>query len=117
MISVSTYKKGIWAEWMAAFFLSLKGYQVLERRYRGKTGEIDLIARRKNTIVFIEVKARNSLKEGLEAVQKKAQTRITRTASIYLQKKPRFKNYDCRFDVIVIRFGFLPCHYKNCWII
>ncbi|MCH7772468.1 MAG: YraN family protein [Bacteroidetes bacterium] len=59
----NSYRLGLRAESVAAWFLRLKGYRVLERRYRTSVGEIDIIVRRKNTIVFVEVKASRTNKQ------------------------------------------------------
>lgn len=109
------YRKGERAEQIAALFLTFKGYRVIERRYKTKVGEIDLIAVKGDTVIFIEVKARETLKGGLYAVTPVAQKRIARAARLYLQRKRKLQSYDCRFDLIVMRYGFWPYHLKHCW--
>ena len=63
---------------LATKYLSSSGYRILERNYRGKQGEIDIIATEKNKIIFVEVKARTNLKYGrpAEAVTKTKQIQI-----------------------------------------
>ena len=62
------YRRGHRGERLAAAALMLKGYRILARRYRTKLGEIDLIARRGNLVLFVEVKARRTLMKAMEAI-------------------------------------------------
>jgi putative endonuclease len=98
--------KGDMAEKTAADFLKLKGYVILEVKFSCQTGEIDIIAREKNTLVFVEVKMRSNEKFGLprEAVGKKKQETIKKVALIYLSENT-FGSMDCRFDVIEVIFS------------
>lgn len=79
------------------------GMTILERNFRRPTGEIDIIAKDKRTIVFVEVKARSSLKFGrpAEAVDKAKQLHILRTAMIYLAEKG-LDDAPVRFDVVEV---------------
>ena len=95
------FKRGIWAEYLCAFALLLKGYSILAMRYKTKVGEVDIVAKHKGALVFIEVKARASLAQGLEAVTSGAQQRITSAASLYVQKHPAYAGLSMRFDVMV----------------
>ncbi|WP_144864745.1 YraN family protein, partial [Mesorhizobium sp. J18] len=61
------YRKGHRGEWLAALALMVKGYRIVARRYRTKLGEIDLIARRGDLIVIVEVKVRPTLASAMEA--------------------------------------------------
>lgn len=80
-----TNKAGALAEDFAAKFLSKEGYRIIDRNFRSKFGEIDIIALHENHLVFIEVKARWSLKFGRpeEAVTPGKIWKITRTAEYY----------------------------------
>lgn len=100
-------------EKLAAKYLEEKGYEILERNYRIRTGEIDLIARDARYLVFIEVKYRKNLQMGdpLEAVDVRKQQRIYQTARYYLHQK-KWENMPCRFDVIGIT-GTQICHIRN----
>ena len=88
---------------IAAHHISQNGYIILERNYRTKIGEIDIIAKHDNYLVFIEVKTRKSINFGYprEAVDKAKQFKIINIANFYLEKG---KQYYChiRFDVIEI---------------
>jgi len=87
----------------ACEYLSECGYRVIERNFSCKVGEIDIIAIQDDSIVFIEVKTRSSEEYGLpsEAVSRKKQGRIIKTALYYLQSNKLF-DYMCRFDVIEV---------------
>ena len=87
----------------AARFLETKGYRILERNYRCRFGEVDLIAQEGNTIVFCEVKFRRDLRVGhpLEAVDLRKQHRISKCALCYLTEN-RLSGQECRFDVVGI---------------
>ena len=95
---------------MAAWFLRLKGYRVLARRYRTSVGEVDLIVRRGRLIAFVEVKQRPTLAEAAEAVTPAGQRRIARAATAWLAAHPASTGLDLRFDVVVCLPGRLPRH-------
>lgn len=97
-------KKG---EALACSFLLQKGYQIVTKNYRRKTGEIDLIAYDQETLVFVEVKSRRSTRFGLpsEAVNRRKQQKIITTALAYLQSAA-LPNQAIRFDVIEVYFPY-----------
>jgi len=88
----------------AAAFLQTLGFQILEKNYRDRYGEIDLIAKDQRYLVFVEVKYRSSLKNGYpeEAVDGRKQARIRHAAQYYLYKKHANDDIPCRFDVVSI---------------
>ena len=100
---VAAFRTGLSAESRAAAFLMAKGYRILAKRFRTPHGEIDIVARRRNLIVFIEVKARSSLSCGrpAEAVDARKQARLIRTAELYLAREGR-GDCACRFDVVEV---------------
>jgi putative endonuclease len=89
-------------ERLAEEFLKARGYRILERNFRIKLGEIDLIARDRDCICFVEVKTRASFDVPQEAVSRLKQRKLTQVAFAYL--KSRFDRVDvrCRFDVVAI---------------
>lgn len=107
------YQKGLWAERLAAWYLRLKGYGILAMRYKTRVGEIDVIAKRGRTVVFVEVKRRQSLTAAKEAVHGDNQARVRRAAELYLQKHPRYTGHDMRFDVLVFAPRHWPQHIQN----
>lgn len=86
----------------AARLLEKKGLRLLARNFRARPGEIDIIARDGNQLVFIEVRSRgNPYFEGAAgSVDKRKQRRIIRTAQSYLQRQPQLAGLACRFDVV-----------------
>ncbi len=107
-------EKGRCAEKWAALFLRLKGYKILKHRYQNPLGEIDLILQKGKLIVFCEVKARQSLNKGLEALAPYQQKRIIKGARCFQTKYPQFQSYDFRFDYIIVH-GWRCHHLKNAW--
>lgn len=108
------YLKGHWGEKIAAFYLRLKGYKVLEHRFKTPVGEIDLLVRRGKTLVAIEVKTRNTLEAASMALTSFQQRRIERTLLYYLAGKS--SPLDLRFDVVLISPWKWPCHIQGAWI-
>lgn len=100
-------------EELAVSYLQLQGYEILERNFRYRQGEIDIVAKEKETYVFCEVKYRTTAREGYpeEAVAKGKQKKISECALYYLQKKG-LGEVPCRFDVICI-LGEELTHYRN----
>ena len=109
-VRVEAFRTGISAEGRAAAFLIAKGYRILARRFRTPHGEIDLIARRRNVIAFIEVKARDNLDDAAYAVTPRQQARIIAAAQIWLMAHPEHAEYDLRFDAMLIAPRRLPRH-------
>jgi putative endonuclease len=100
----STRKEvGANGEELAVNFLSRQGLQIIEQNFRGRNGEIDIIALDRSTICFVEVKSRRSLQfgAGYEAVVMRKQQKIMKTALLYLKMKG-WSDRDFRFDVISI---------------
>lgn len=92
-------------ETMAVQYLTKAGYRVLERNFRCRTGEIDIIAKDGEYLVFVEVKYRSGRTCGspLEAVDHKKQQTIIRVAQYYMMKHGYATQTNCRFDVVAIQ--------------
>lgn len=90
-------------EQISARYLIDKGYKIVERNYRNKIGEIDIITLKSDVIVFIEVKTRTNLNYGYpyEAVDNKKKKTIIKTSLIYLSNK-NINNVQCRYDIIEV---------------
>jgi putative endonuclease len=88
---------------LAVDYLQNAGYMVLERNYRCKLGEIDIIARDNDTLVFIEVRTRSSLAFGLpqESINRRKRHQISKVALEYMIRR-KLKNIPARFDVVAI---------------
>lgn len=107
---VAAYRRGLFGETLAAWLLRIKFHRILARRYKTPAGEIDLIARRGRTIVFVEVKHRPTEAGGLEAVGHNSRRRIVRAAELWLAAHPDAAGFDLRFDLVVVVPGRLPRH-------
>ena len=101
---------GRWGEETAAAYLNQRGYEILARNARTPYGEIDIIARRRNLIVFIEVKARASLDDAAYAVTPRQQQRIIDAAQGWLMTHPEHADFELRFDAMLIAPRRLPRH-------
>ena len=107
---VAAFRTGLSAEARAAAYLMAKGYRILAKRFRTPHGEIDLVAKRRNTLIFVEVKARASLDEAAYAVTPRQQQRIIDAAQGWLVSHPEHAEFDMRFDVMLIAPRRLPRH-------
>ena len=104
------FRFGLSAESRAAAFLIAKGYRILARRFRTPHGEIDIVARRRNLIAFVEVKARASLDDAAYAVTPRQQQRIIDAAQGWLVAHPEHAEFELRFDAMLIAPRRLPRH-------
>ena len=88
---------------LACAELEKRGYVIVDRRFRTRCGELDIVARDEGVLVFVEVKARSSSNFGtpLESVTWQKQQRISRMAEAYLCAK-RMAGTACRFDVVAV---------------
>ena len=109
--NMTSYQIGLFSEFIARMYLRFHGYKILKKRYitgkRTNRAEIDIIAKHKNTIVFIEVKSRKSIPSAWDAITPNQSIRLRRAAETYL-----INNHwdgDARFDVIVL------CGHKIYW--
>ena len=93
-------------ETLACDELKRRGYAILERRYRTRYGEIDIVARHGDVLVFVEVKARagDAFGSGAEAVTPYKQRRVARMAADFLVRR-RLQDRPCRFDVVSVAMG------------
>src|SRR3954454_8967449 len=93
----AAFRTGLSAEARAAAYLMVKGYRILAKRFRTPYGEIDIVARRRNLLAFVEVKARGSLDEAAYAVTPRQQQRIIAAAEAWLMAHPEHADFDLRF--------------------
>ena len=111
LFNKTSYTTGLYSEFLARMYLRMHGYSILKSRYitGKKTGraEIDIIAQRKNTIVFVEVKARKNLSTAWDAITPGQSVRLRRAAETFLMNKHWMG--DARFDVIAV------CGHKIYW--
>jgi len=90
---------------LAVQYLKKKGYKVIERNYHCQWGEIDLVAREGDTLVFVEIKSRSSSGFGLpqDAVDRFKQNKLIEVARAYLAERHLKEDISMRFDVVAVR--------------
>lgn len=104
--------RGRRGEWLAAWYLRLKGWRILARRIRTPRGEIDLIARRGSVVAFIEVKWRATEAERDQAIDAWRLRRVVAAAEAVAHRYAR-PGDDQRIDVLLLAPGRLPRHIVN----
>jgi putative endonuclease len=107
---VAAFRTGVSAETRAAAYLMAKGYRILAKRFRTPHGEIDIVAKRRNLLAFVEVKARATLDDAAFAVTPRQQARIVDAAQAWLVAHPEHADFELRFDAILIAPRYLPRH-------
>ena len=115
---LKAYHYGRRGEWLALLLLLGRGYHILQRGYRCPLGEIDIIARRRARLAFVEVKARSSHLQALEAVGERQRRRIRQAANSWLASRRgrqvlhymerNGKQCEISFDIITIAPWSLP---------
>ncbi|MBJ6120453.1 YraN family protein [Sphingomonas mollis] len=102
-------------ERLAAWWLRLKGWRILDRRVRTPAGEVDLVARKGNLIAFVEVKTRGSAAELDWAIDQRRLARVAAAAEVLM---PRYAGPgdDIRVDVLLMAPGMRPRHIENAWM-
>lgn len=112
-------KRGQWGERLARLWFYAHGYRILYKNYvtgRGTTaGEVDFVAKRGKTIVFVEVKERQDLTYAAYAIKPRQQKRIVNAALYFLQKHPQYDGYNIRFDAVLVAPGLRLKHIENAW--
>jgi putative endonuclease len=111
----TTIEVGATGEDRAVSFLARRGLRIVERNYRCKVGELDIVARDGGVLVFVEVRSRRSDEFGsaLDAISVHKRRKVTRVAAVYLaHRRPAFDQ--ARFDVIAIT-GTELVHIKDAW--
>lgn len=108
-------QRGLLAESLAVAYLRLKGYRVLERNWRSKLGEIDILVRKGNVLALVEVKTRADRDLASGAVLAPQRQRLMRALGHYLKIRPELAGFDLRCDVIALgRLGW-PIHVMDAW--
>jgi putative endonuclease len=110
---LAAFRLGISAESRAAMLMIAKGYRIAARRWKTPVGEIDIVARRRRSLVFVEVKARAEFDAAAESVTEQSKRRIVAAAEAWLAHHPDDAQSNIRFDVILMVPGKLPRHIAN----
>jgi putative endonuclease len=110
---VEAEKRGHRSEWLAAWALRLKGWRIVAKRFKTKTGEVDLIARKRDLVIMVEVKARASLIEAMDSVTPTAQRRIEAAGDVWLARQPDFSKLSVRYDLVAVLPRQWPVHVER----
>ena len=106
----AAFARGLSAESREALLLMAKGYRIAARRWKSPVGEIDIVARRGNLLVLVEVKARAGFDEAAFAVTPYQRRRILSAARAWLARHPGGATCAMRFDVVLVVPWRLPRH-------
>ncbi|WP_420406697.1 YraN family protein [Hoeflea sp.] len=106
-------RKGRRAEWLAALALSVRGYRIAALRYRTRSGEIDIVARKGDLVAFVEVKARRDPASGVDAVSYSAQHRIREAGRTFISEQRDSAQLSWRFDIVVVSPWRWPVHLED----
>ena len=104
------YRRGRRGEALAAWWLRLKGYRILERGLKSPVGEIDIVACRGRTLAIVEVKRRDDRLAAVAAIAPRQQARIARAAAWLITRRPELAGHAVRFDVLLITPRRWPRH-------
>lgn len=107
------YYYGVMCELLCVVVMFFKGYRFITRRFKHKTGEIDVVFKKGEMIVFMEVKARKNENIDYYNIVSNAQLkRIFNASNYFLLKNKKYLNYQKRFDLMIFKF-FRPIHIQN----
>ena len=104
------YKKGHRGEWLAAWILRMKAFRIVATRFKTKSGEVDLIARRGDLVLMVEVKARPTLEQAMDAVSHSALKRIEAAGDEWLARQQDHAKLSVRYDLIAVLPRRWPVH-------
>lgn len=110
---LKAYRRGHRGEWLAAAALMVKGFRIVARRYRTPLGEIDLIARRGDLVLVVEVKARPTLLAAMESISWQSERRIEGAADLWLSRQRDHGRLSLRFDMVAVLPWRWPVHVAN----
>jgi len=105
--------RGRMAEYIATLYLRMKFFSILKKNFKTPVGEIDIIAKRADLLIFVEVKMRSSKHGMAEALEAVNQRRIIRAAKYFLARNPQMADKNLRFDVIFLKPLAFPVHLRG----
>lgn len=106
-------RHGKFAETLATIWLMLNGYRILARNYRCRGGEIDIVARKRDVIAFVEVKARQTVNQSVDAVGYETRQRVSSAADHFVARTGSFGDCTLRFDIIAVLPFRWPVHLQD----
>lgn len=112
--------RGTAAEWIATLWLLVRGYRVIARQFRAHGGELDVVAltpywRTPCTIVFVEVRARDTVTLAVESITEAKRRRVERAAAQFCARRPRLARLPRRFDLVAVSQDGWPKHFVDAW--
>ncbi|ADK99745.1 YraN family protein [Brevundimonas subvibrioides] len=107
------FVEGHGAEWIAALWLMLKGYQILGFRLKTKGAEIDILARKGGVLAVVEVKRRATLEAALTALKPAQLERLRAAGEAVLRQRPGLKGLILRIDTVALASGRFPRHRRG----
>lgn len=114
MARPKSHRTGLFAETKAVWFLRLRGWRILERRWRSAYGEVDVIAKRGRRVIFVEVKARKTLDKALSSLTAHQWRRIEAASDAYMSR-PSLAGCSWQFDAICVVPKHCPKHFPAIW--
>jgi putative endonuclease len=98
------HRAGVRSEWIASVVLRLRGYRILDRRWRSSAGEIDLVAVRRKRLTFVEVKHRADItdEEAHASVGPAQRRRVRRAAELWVARNRAYRDYEVGFDLVLV---------------
>jgi putative endonuclease len=112
---LAAWRAGRRGEALAVWRLRLAGWRILARDWRSPVGEIDIVARRGRTVLFVEVKARAAAAVAGEAIGARQRGRIAQAAALFLARHPALAGCDARFDAMLVAPWRWPVHLRDAW--
>jgi putative endonuclease len=110
---LKAFRRGHVSEYIAALYLAAKGFRIRAIRYRTKLGEIDIIARRGDLVVCVEVKARRNVDSAVFAVTAASQRRIRAASELWLARQPDAHRLSLRYDIVAVLPWRFPRHFAD----
>ncbi len=107
------WRRGQFSEYLAALYLACKGYRIVAIRHKTVLGEIDIVARKGDLAVFVEVKARRGEQAAIDAVSFSSQRRIRAASDLWIAQQPDYARLSQRYDIVAILPGRWPRHVRD----
>lgn len=108
-----SHREGHAAEWIAALWLMLKGYQILAFRLKGRGGEIDILARRGRTLAVVEVKRRQTIEAAILALGPAQHSRLAAAGQAVAHSRPSLQGLMLRIDMVALAPRRFPRHLRG----
>ena len=112
-LGARSHRQGHGAEWIAAVWLMLKGYQILAFRLKGRGGEIDILAKRGRTLAVVEVKRRQTIEAAVLALAPEQHGRLAAAGAAVARGRPSLQGLDLRIDMVALAPGRFPRHLRG----